>query len=269
MPRRRAGGPARPRAEVSEAPLFRRADESFPLDLPVPSAAGQSDKDDAPHYMGHRERLRDRFKKTSGEGLADYELLELLLFRVIPRRDVKPLAKDLLKRFDGLSGVLAAPIQRLTEVDGISEAAALELKILQAAFEFTGRENAKRKDVISSWTSLLDYCKRAMRHEAHEQFRVLYLDCRNQLLADEILNRGTVDHAPVYPREVARRALEVAASSIILVHNHPSGDPTPSKADVEMTKQVVAAASAIGVTVHDHLVIGSNFTASFKTLGLM
>ena len=269
MAKRRAGGPARPQSELSEAPLFLRADDDLDLGLAAPPPFKDTEKDDAPHYMGHRERLRERFKKAGGDGLADYELLELLLFRVIPRRDVKPLAKDLLKRFDGLSGVLAAPIQRLTEVDGVSEATALEFKILQAAFEFTSREDAKRKDVISSWTSLLAYCKRALRHETHEQFRVLYLDRRNQLLADEVLNRGTVDHAPVYPREVARRALEVAASSIILVHNHPSGDPTPSKPDVEMTKQVVAATGAIGVTVHDHLVIGSNFTASFKALGLM
>lgn len=265
MAKRRAGGPARPQPEFSEAPLFAAKDAL----AATAHHFDKAEKDDAPHYAGHRERLRERFKKTNGEGLADYELLELLLFRIIPRRDVKPLAKDLLKRFDGLSGVLAAPIHRLIEIDGISEATALEFKILQAAFEHAGREEAKRKDVISSWTSLLAYCKRALRHETHEQFRVLYLDRRNQLLADEVLNRGTVDHAPVYPREVARRALEVAASSIILVHNHPSGDPTPSKADVDMTKLVVAAAGAVGITVHDHLVIGSNFTASFKALGLM
>lgn len=197
-----------------------------------------------------------------------------MLFRAIPRRDVKPLAKDLLKRFGSLSGVLAAPIQRLKEVDGISKATALELKILQAAFEFNSREDVKRKGAISSWTSLLAYRKRALRHETHEQFRILYLERRNQLLADAVLNHGALDHAPVYPRKVARRALEVAAASIILVRNHPSGDPTPSKADVDMTKvdltkKVVAAASALGVTVNDHLVIGSNFTASFKTLGLM
>ena len=267
MAKRRAGGPARPQHELSEAPLFTAPGADIPQPAQTPFAP--PDKDETPHYAGHRERLRDRFKKTGGAGLADYELLELLLFRVIPRRDVKPLAKDLLKRFDGLSGVMAAPVSRLMEVDGVSEATAIEFKILQAAFELAGREEASRKDVISSWTALLSYCKRALRHETHEQFRVLYLDRRNQLLADEVLNRGTVDHAPVYPREVARRALEVAASSVILVHNHPSGDPTPSKADVEMTKLVVNATAAIGVTVHDHLVIGSNFTASFKALGLM
>jgi DNA repair protein RadC len=190
-------------------------------------------------------------------------LLELLLFRIIPRRDVKPLAKDLIAKFGSFSAVLGAPLTRLVEVDGLSENAALELKILQAAFERAARDQAKRKPVVSSWSSLLEYCKISLRHEPREQLRVLYLDRRNQVISDEALNHGTVDHAPVYPREVARRALEVAASASILVHNHPSGGPTPSAADIEITKQVVAATKAVGVTVHDHLVIGANFTASF------
>ncbi|MET0545917.1 MAG: DNA repair protein RadC [Caulobacterales bacterium] len=272
--RRKDAGSSAAAPSLSEAPLFSAAiDALTPPISEAPSKrarkAEPATASEAPHYEGHRERLRARFKQAGGNALADYELLELLLFRIIPRRDVKPLAKDLLKRFGGLSGVLAAPLPRLAEVDGLSESAALELKILQAAFEHAAKDEAKRKPVVSSWSSLLEYCKISLRHEPREQFRILYLDKRNQLISDEILNHGTVDHAPVYPREVARRALEVSASAIILVHNHPSGDPTPSKADVEITKQVVAATKTVGVTVHDHLVIGSNFTASFKSLGLM
>lgn len=221
-----------------------------------------------PHYHDHRSRLRAKFE-TAGDGaLADYEILELLLFRVIPRKDTKPVAKTLLHRFGDLAGVLAAPRQRLAEVEGVGPAVALELKIVQAAMERATKAELARKPVIGSWSQLVSYCKLSMANAPREQFRVLFLDTKNQLLADEVLNEGTVNHAPVYPREVARRALELSATSVILVHNHPSGDPAPSPADVAITKEIVAAARAIGVNVHDHLVIGRHGAASLKSLGL-
>jgi DNA repair protein RadC len=247
-----AGG--RRRVTDAPAPLFQTGDAAE-----KPKA----------HYEGHRERLRARFKDRGQDSLADYEMLELLLFRIIPRRDVKPLAKALIAKFGGFAAVLAAPLPRLAEMDGLSEAAALELKILQAGFERAAIDKAKQKTVITSWTALLSYCRLSMQHETREQFRILFLDRKNQLIADEVQNYGTVDHAPVYPREVARRALELAASAVILVHNHPSGDPTPSKADIDITRQVTEAAKAVGVTVHDHLVIGAHGEASFKALGLL
>jgi len=220
-----------------------------------------------PHHHGHRERLRER----AAAGLAalpDYELLELFLFRSLPQGDVKPLAKALIDRFGGLGGVLAARTEELTTVKGIGAATALDLRLLQEAAVRLGRGEAAKRPVISSWSALLAYVRTAMAHEAREQFRVLFLDKKNQLIADEVMNHGTVDHAPVYPREVARRALELAASAVILVHNHPSGDPTPSSADIEMTRQVVAAARALGLAVHDHLVVGREGVASLKALGL-
>lgn len=221
-----------------------------------------------PHFHDHRARLRAKFDSAGPNALADYELLELMLFRVIPRRDTKPLAKTLLHRFGDLAGVLAAPAQRLAEVDGCGPAAALEIKVLQAVMERAARAEIARRPVIGSWSQLVAYCKLAMANAPREQFRVLFLDSKNQLLADEVLNEGTIDHAPVYPREVARRALELSAASVILVHNHPSGDPAPSAADVAITKEIVAAAKAIGVRVHDHLVIGRHGAASLKSLGL-
>ena len=221
-----------------------------------------------PHHQGHRERLRERARKGGLEALPDYELLELYLFRSIPLRDVKPLAKALLARFGGLSGVLGAAIEELRTVAGVGEAVALDLKLMHEAALRIGREPIVKRTVISSWSALLAYVKVALAHESREQFRVLYLDKKNQLIADEVMNRGTVDHAPVYPREVVRRALELAASSLILVHNHPSGDPNPSAADVEMTKQVVEAGRPLRVSVHDHLVVGRDGVASLKALGL-
>ena len=223
----------------------------------------------AAHYHGHRERLRARFREAGAEALADYELLELALFRSIPRRDVKPIAKALIARFGGFAEVAAAPLERLVEVDGVSEAVALDLKIIHAAAERAARERVMGRSIISSWTALLDYCRVALADAREEQFRVLYLDKKNRLIADEVLGRGTVDHAPVYPREVIRRALEHAATALILVHNHPSGDPTPSKADIDMTKEIMTAAKPLGVVVHDHLVVGRERTASFKALGLL
>jgi DNA repair protein RadC len=223
---------------------------------------------DKPHYLGHRERLRERAAGGLG-ALPDYELVELLLFRSIPRGDVKPLAKQLLARFGSLGGVLGATPDELRSVKGVGEAVALDLKLVQEVALRSAREQVSRRPVISSWSALLAYVKTALAHETREQFRVLFLDKRNQLVADEIMGHGTVDHAPVYPREVARRALELAASAVILVHNHPSGDPSPSGADIDMTRQIVEALRPLRITVHDHLVVGRDGTASFKALGLM
>ena len=222
-----------------------------------------------PHYHGHRDRLRDRFADVGGEALADYEILELFLFRSIPRRDVKPLAKTLLTRFGDLGRVCAASLEQLTELDGISEKVALDLKLLHATAVRISKEQVSGRPVISSWSALLDYCRTALQHSATEEFRVLFLDKKNRLIADEFQARGTVDHAPVYPREIVKKALSLDASALILVHNHPSGDPTPSNADIEMTKRIGQAAKPFDIILHDHLVVGRDRTASFKQLGLL
>lgn len=221
------------------------------------------------HYLGHRDRLRERAAAGGLGGLPDYELLELHLFRTFQRADVKPLAKALLNRFGSLSGVLSASLDDLRSVSGVGQACALDLKLVHELAQRTLRGEVKRRTVISSWTALLDYVRVALQHEAREQFRVLFLDKKNQLIVDEVMNRGTIDHAPVYPREIVRRALELSSSAVILVHNHPSGDPNPSRADVDMTRQVVEAGRPLNVTVHDHLVVGREGVASFKALGLM
>jgi DNA repair protein RadC len=234
--------------------------EAFTLDLrPSPKA----------HHLGHRDRLRERVANGGFAALHDYEALELHLFRTFPRGDVKPLAKALLLRFGSLSGVLSASIEELKQVKGVGEACAMDLKLVHELAQRMGLETIARRTVISSWSALLAYVKVALKHEAREQFRVLFLDRKNQLIADETMNQGTVDHAPVYPREVVRRALELSASSVILVHNHPSGDPTPSGADVEMTRQIVDAARPLKISVHDHLVVGRDGVASFRALGLI
>jgi DNA repair protein RadC len=231
-----------------------------------------------PHHAGHRERLRERARGGGLTHLPDYELLELFLFRSQPQGDVKPIAKALLARFGSLSAVLAASIEDLMTVraedskgrmKGVGAETALDLAALHEVSRRVAREPAVKRTVISSWTALVAYVRVALQHEPREQFRVLYLDKKNQLILDEVLNRGTVDHAPVYPREVVRRALEVSASAIILVHNHPSGDPTPSRADIQMTKQIVEAARSLSVEVHDHLIVGREGVSSFRQLGLM
>jgi DNA repair protein RadC len=222
-----------------------------------------------PHYHDHRARLRQRFDEAGPGALADYELLELLLFRTIPRRDTKPLAKALIAEFGDLAAVLAAPASRIEKVQGAGPAVAEDLKIAQALLQRASKAPLKQRAVISSWAQLVHYCRMSMAHEPREQFRVLFLDVKNQLIADEVQNVGTIDHAPVYPREVARRALELSAAAVILVHNHPSGDPKPSAQDVQITREVVAAANAVSVKVHDHLVIGRNGVESFKSLGLL
>jgi DNA repair protein RadC len=201
--------------------------------------------------------------------LSDYELLELLLFRTLPRRDVKPLAKMLLAKFGSFAEVIAAPEARLGEVNGVGAAAIAELKIVQAAASRLLRGAVKKRPVLSSWSTVLDYCRSAQGFAAREQFRVLFLDKRNQLIADEVQQVGTVDHTPVYPREVVKRALELSASAIILVHNHPSGDPTPSQADIAMTQQIIAVANPLGIAVHDHIIVGKDGHASLKGLKLI
>jgi DNA repair protein RadC len=225
--------------------------------------------DAAPHYHGHRERLRDRFRQAGPDALSDYELLELLLFRALPRRDVKPLAKSLLEKFGSFAEVISAPESRLAEVKGLGDSAVTELKVVQAAASRLLRGAVKKRRVLSSWSSVLDYCRSAQAFSDREQFRVLFLDKRNQLIADEIQQIGTVDHTPVYPREVVKRALELSATAIILVHNHPSGDPTPSQADIQMTKQIIAVANPLGIAVHDHIIVGKEGHASLKGLKLI
>ena len=222
-----------------------------------------------PHYLGHRERLRERFLDGGPDAVTEYELLELILFRAIPRRDVKPLAKALIAKFGSFAEVVSAARPRLREIDGLGEAAIAEIKIVQAAASRLARGEVKKRTALSSWSAVLDYCRTTMAFADKEQFRVIFLDKRNQLIADEVQQTGTVDHTPVYPREVVKRALELAATAIILVHNHPSGDPTPSRADVEMTRAIVEVAKPLGIAVHDHLIVGKHGHASLKALKLM
>ncbi len=222
-----------------------------------------------PHFHGHRERLRTRFREKGAAALADYELLEMALYRAVPRGDTKPVAKALLKRFGSLTEILAAPRERLKEVAGVGDRIVDELKLIKAFGERIAGEAVRKRPVLSSWSVLLDYCRTTMAFEEREQFRILFLDKKNTLIADEVQQTGTVDHTPVYPREVIRRALELSACAIILVHNHPSGDPTPSRADVEMTKTIMEVGKPMGIAVHDHLVIGRDGHASFRGLGLL
>jgi DNA repair protein RadC len=226
-------------------------------------------EDAAPHYHGHRERLRERFRGAGSEAVTDYELLELVLFRALPRRDVKPLAKELIARFGSFAEVVSAPVERLAEIKGLGDAAITELKVVQAAANRLARGQVKRRPVLSSWSNVLDYCRTAMAFADKEQFRVLFLDKRNQLIADEVQQVGTVDHTPVYPREVVKRALELSATAVILVHNHPSGDPTPSRADIQMTQAIIEVAKPLGIAVHDHIIVGKEGHASFKGLKLI
>lgn len=223
----------------------------------------------APHYLGHRQRLRERLLSIGGEQMQDYELLELVLTLAIPRRDVKPLAKALIDHFGSFASVIAADQSALENVKGMGEGAVAALKVIEAAAIRLAREEISDKPLIGSWNRLLDYCRTSMGRAQTEQFRVLFLDRKNRLIKDEVQQTGTVDHTPVYPREIMKRALELGASALILVHNHPSGDPTPSRADIEITKDVQKAAQALGVQVHDHLIIGRSGHTSFKSQGLL
>jgi DNA repair protein RadC len=223
----------------------------------------------APHFHGHRERLRERFREAGAEALSDYELLELVLFRALPRRDVKPIAKELIATFGSFPEVISAPPARLAEVAGMGAAVITELKIVHASAMRLARGQVRKRPVLSSWSSVIDYCRTTMAFAEKEQFRVLFLDKRNQLIVDELQQTGTVDHTPVYPREVVKRALELSATAVILVHNHPSGDPTPSHADIEMTRTIVEVAKPLGIAVHDHIIVGRDGHASFKGLKLV
>ncbi len=222
-----------------------------------------------PHFEGHRQRLKERFRDAGADALPDYELLELILFRPLPRRDTKPIAKALIKRFGSFAEVISADSERLREIDGVGEAVATELKLVRAAALRLMRSELMSQPTISSGPALIEYCRAAMAFSTREQFRVLFLDRKNKIIADEIQQEGTIDHAPVYPREVVKRALELSATGLILVHNHPSGDPTPSSADVDMTRRIAEAAQNLGIVVHDHIVIGRQGHASLRQLKLM
>jgi DNA repair protein RadC len=246
------------------------AEALLPFDEADISAASIGTGARLPSYItDHRRRLRERFMAGGAAALPDYEMLELVLFRAIPRQDVKPLARRLIDRFVDFNGVISASPARLAETEGVGDAVICELKIIEAAAQRLARGRVMRRQVISSWDALVDYCHTIMAHRETEHFRVLYLDKKNALIADEEQARGTVDHVPVYPREVVKRALELNASALILVHNHPSGDPTPSDADILLTGQIGSAAEALGLVLHDHLIIGKSREQSFRASGLL
>lgn len=234
--------------------------------MPEPEA---KDAGDIPHYHGHRDRLRQRFITGGADALADYELLELLLFMAIPRRDVKPLAKELLKHFGTLSGVLHAPLSALTQVNGISENTAIALIAVGSAGQRMLKQDIMNTPVLNSGARLMDYCRATLAHEPREHFRLLFLNKKNELIADEIQQSGTIDHTPAYPREVMKRALELGATAIILCHNHPSGDARPSKDDILMTEAIIAAGKPLNIVIHDHIIVSKNGTTSFRNAGLI
>ncbi len=226
-------------------------------------------KKEKPHYLGHRQRLREKFLGSGQDNFADYELLELLLYGAIPRGDTKPLAKDLLKRFDSLAGVLAATPRELATVKGIGESSVAAIKIAQACTQRILRQQVINRPILSSWQAVLDYCHAMMAFVKTEQVRLLFLDNKNHLIADELQSSGTVDQAPLYAREVVKRALELHASAVIMVHNHPTGDPSPSKEDISVTKAVQKALAAVQINLHDHLIIGSTGHKSLKALQII
>ncbi len=259
--------------DVDARPAFEKTFRDNPrLSPDVASGGGLvmgADGVKRPHYWGHRARLRTRFLTGGHKAMPEYELLELLLFNAIERIDVKPLAKRLLAAFGDLNGVVAASEHRLLKVEGATHKVYLQLRIAEAFAHRMGQAKILQRDVVSSWDALIDYCRTSMAHRDTEQFRVLYLDRKNTVISDEEQAEGTVDHVPVYPREVAKRALELNASALILVHNHPSGDPTPSPEDIQMTNQILAACNTIGVTIHDHVIIGKEAETSFRSRGLL
>ncbi len=223
----------------------------------------------SPHYHGHRDRLRQRFVESGPKALTDYELLELMLFRILPRRDTKPIAKAMIARFGSFSEALSAPPHLLEEIDGLGPTAITDLKVVLAAAQRFSRDQINDRPVLGSWTEVIDYCRANMAFEDKEQFRILFLDKRNRLIADEVQGVGTIDHTPVYPREVIRRTLELSATAVILLHNHPSGDPSPSSADVKMTRAIADVAKPLGITVHDHIIIGKSGHTSMRGLKLI
>jgi DNA repair protein RadC len=235
----------------------------------ISDTRSQSEPAEAPHYHGHRERLRERFLGAGPDALSDYELMEMVLFRALPRRDVKPLAKSLIAKFGSFAEAVHAPATRLREVDGLGEATITEIKLIAAAASRISKGQLKQSTMLSSWNDVIDYCRTSMAFADKEQFRVLFLDKRNQLISDEVQQIGTVDHTPVYPREVIKRTLELSATAILLVHNHPSGDPTPSNADIQMTRAIIDIAGPLGISVHDHIIVGKQGHASLKGLKLI
>jgi DNA repair protein RadC len=237
--------------------------------MPAKTSEPEDQPAETPHYHGHRERLRERFHAAGPDALSDYELLEMVLFTAQPRRDMKPLAKTLLKTFGSFAEVIHAPEARLKEVDGVGDVTINALKVIAAAASRIAKGQLQARTLLSSWNDVLDYCRTTMAFADKEQFRILFLDKRNQLISDEVQQVGTVDHTPVYPREVIKRALELSATAVILVHNHPSGDPTPSQADIQMTKAIVAIATPLGISVHDHIIVGKNGHASLKGMRLI
>ena len=223
-----------------------------------------------PSYLkDHRQRLRERFLSGGSSALQDYELLEMVLFQAIPRQDVKPLANQLMAEFGDLGRVIAASPARLRSVKGVGDAVVTQLKLVEACAQRMARARVINRPVLASWNAVLDYCHTTMSHRETEQFRILFLDRKNVLIADEAQAEGTVDHVPVYPREVMRRALDLNASALILVHNHPSGDPTPSEADIAMTNAIRTVGEALSITLHDHIVIGKSCELSFRSEGLL
>ena len=226
-------------------------------------------KESAPHYHGHRERLRQKILEKGADALADYELLELLLMIAIPRQDVKPLAKKLLEHFGNFSNLIHAPVQEFLEIEGIKQTTVAVLKTVEASIQRTLKEEITETPIITSWDKLLDYCQCHLAHEKVEQFRILFLDTKHKLIKDELQQKGTINYTALYPREVLKRCLDLGATSIIMVHNHPSGDPAPSRADIEITQQIKEALTPIGILLHDHLVIAKGNHISFKSLGLL
>ena len=222
-----------------------------------------------PHYSGHRQRLRDRFVSSGADALQDYELLELLLFMAIPRRDVKELAKTLLASFGSLPELMSASHNDLTRIDGISENTATAIKTVTAISERMIKQEIMQKPILNNWTRLMDYCRMSMMHEKKEHFRILFMNKKNELIADEIQGSGTVDHTPAYPREIMKRSLELGATAMILMHNHPSGDSTPSAADIALTNTIIAAAQPFEITIHDHIIIARDGYTSFRDKGLI
>lgn len=224
---------------------------------------------DTPHYSGHRQRLRERFLNGGANALQDYELLELILFMAIPRRDVKPLAKDLIKTFGSLHELMSAPVEKLIAFDGLSENSACAIKAVYATSLRMSKRSLEKKPVLNNWTRLMDYCYASMAHETKEHFRILFMNKKNELIADEIQGSGTVDHTPAYPREIMKRALELGATAMILMHNHPSGDSKPSRADIELTQTIIQAARPFSIAIHDHVIMSRNGYTSLKNEGLM
>lgn len=255
---------------MSTGPDFRFGEAPLPLFAGDEAEATPLPDGKLPSYIkDHRERLRVRFMAGGADAMPDYELLELILFRAVPRQDMKPLAHALIREFGDFTHAISAPVDRLRRVKGVGDAIIRELKIVEATAHRLARGRVIQRPVLSSWEALIEYCQTAMAHLDREQFRVLFLDRKNTLIADEAQARGTVDHVPVYPREVMKRALELNASALILVHNHPSGDPTPSEADILMTQRIDNAGQVLGVTLHDHLVIGKSAHVSFRSEGLL